>query len=100
MGVLNNQIYNYVLNDSLAGRIDSVLHIGDIAYDMCDKQSRVGDTFFNMIQPLAATTPYMLIPGNHEHALYTLYLLRFIDYTYCINIIKVINFLYRFQQLL
>lgn len=68
MGVANNQILDYVLKDSVAGRIDSVLHIGDIAYDMCDEQSKIGDTFFNMIQPLAATTPYMLCPGNHEHA--------------------------------
>ena len=68
MGVVNNQILDYVLKDSVAGRIDSVLHIGDIAYDMCDKQSQVGDSFFNLIQPLAATTPYMLIPGNHEQA--------------------------------
>ena len=68
MGVKNIHALSFVAEGAEMGLVDSVLHIGDIAYDMNDNESRRGDLFFNMLQPLAATTPYMLAPGNHEQA--------------------------------
>lgn len=68
MGVKNIHALSFVTEEAEMGRVDSVLHIGDMAYDMVDNESRRGDFFFNMVQPLAATTPYMLAPGNHEEA--------------------------------
>jgi hypothetical protein len=68
MGVTNIHALSFVAEDAEMGLVDRVLHIGDMAYDMNDNESRRGDLFFNMVQPLAATTPYMLAPGNHEQA--------------------------------
>mmetsp|Transcript_14459 Transcript_14459/g.14511 ORF Transcript_14459/g.14511 Transcript_14459/m.14511 type:complete len:446 (+) Transcript_14459:1-1338(+) len=43
-----------------------ILHMGDIAYNMEDENGRVGDTYLRMIEPIAATYPYMTAPGNHD----------------------------------
>ncbi|MAE70130.1 MAG: hypothetical protein CME06_06635 [Gemmatimonadetes bacterium] len=42
-----------------------LLHAGDLAYAGGDQ--RVWDRWFRMIEPLAATVPYMPAPGNHEY---------------------------------
>jgi hypothetical protein len=53
---------------------DGILHIGDFAYDLHDRNGTVGDQFLNMIQNVAGSYPYMTIPGNHEsHLNYTAY---------------------------
>ncbi|GFR77162.1 purple acid phosphatase [Elysia marginata] len=39
----------------------------DFAYDLSKDQGRVGDTFMEQIEPLAATLPYMTCNGNHEN---------------------------------
>ena len=44
--------------------IDMVLHIGDISY-ACGFLSE-WDNFFNMIEPVATTIPWMTAIGNHE----------------------------------
>jgi predicted MPP superfamily phosphohydrolase len=44
----------------------AVIHMGDMAYDLESKGGKHGDEFMNTIQPVAATTPYMITPGNHE----------------------------------
>ncbi|CAG9317825.1 unnamed protein product [Blepharisma stoltei] len=55
-----------------------ILHMGDIAYDLDDEDGKVGDDYLNMIQPIAATYPYMTVPGNHEKAdNFTQYINRF-----------------------
>mmetsp|Transcript_28668 Transcript_28668/g.28321 ORF Transcript_28668/g.28321 Transcript_28668/m.28321 type:complete len:233 (+) Transcript_28668:107-805(+) len=43
-----------------------IIHMGDIAYNLDQDDGIVGDHFFNMIQPLAASYAYMAIIGNHE----------------------------------
>lgn len=40
--------------------------LGDFAYDMHSDESKFADTFFNLVQPVAAYYPYMVCPGNHE----------------------------------
>lgn len=48
-----------------AERPHLVLHGGDLSY--ADGTAPVWDDWFRLIEPLAATTPYMAAPGNHEH---------------------------------
>lgn len=57
---------------------DTIIHLGDIAYDLHNLQGMVGDIWFNMVQPIAANIPYMVLPGNHEsHGNYTIYRNKF-----------------------
>jgi len=46
--------------------MDMVLHVGDISY--ADGNQQQWDIFLRLVQPIAATIPYMVIPGNHEGA--------------------------------
>lgn len=39
---------------------------GDFAYDMDQDNARIGDEFMRLIEPVAASLPYMTCPGNHE----------------------------------
>lgn len=39
---------------------------GDFAYNMDQDNARVGDKFMRLIEPVAASLPYMTCPGNHE----------------------------------
>lgn len=39
---------------------------GDFAYNMDQDNARVGDEFMRLIEPVAASLPYMTCPGNHE----------------------------------
>lgn len=48
------------------GLIDTVFHIGDIAYDLHDEKGVVGDKFFRNIERLATQVPYQAVAGNHE----------------------------------
>lgn len=56
----------FLVKDAQVNVITAVLHIGDMAYDLDSDHGKVGDTFMSLIEPLAATTPYHLCPGNHE----------------------------------
>lgn len=49
-----------------ADEILGFMHLGDIAYELQHNQGLVGDHFLNMIQPLAANYPYLVVPGNHD----------------------------------
>jgi len=69
-GVENARSLPGLLNDTAAGMYDMILHVGDIAYNMQDDNGRVGDAFFNMIQPIAANVPYHVCVGNHEQDLW------------------------------
>ena len=46
--------------------VTAILHLGDFAYDMHDSGGVNGDAFMARIQRLAASTPYITTPGNHE----------------------------------
>jgi len=50
---------------ALADAPSLLLHAGDLAYAGGDQ--RIWDRWFRMIEPLAATVPYMPAPGNHEY---------------------------------
>jgi len=45
---------------------DSVLHVGDMAYDFPDDNSTVGNAFMNIVQSYASSHPLMPAEGNHE----------------------------------
>lgn len=45
---------------------DAIIHVGDFAYDMNSENAEVGDQFMRQIESIAAYTPYMVCPGNHE----------------------------------
>jgi len=40
-----------------------VLHVGDFAYDMDERDGRQGDLFMREIEPVAANVPYMVVRG-------------------------------------
>eukprot|EP01088_Endostelium_zonatum_P007209 TRINITY_DN193_c0_g1_i1.p1 TRINITY_DN193_c0_g1~~TRINITY_DN193_c0_g1_i1.p1 ORF type:complete len:434 (-),score=64.78 TRINITY_DN193_c0_g1_i1:195-1496(-) len=78
MGISNslntmNQVTKLISADHLnqsAEHIPFILHVGDISY-ADDRNSilyeHVWDTWFNMMSKVLTTTPYMVMPGNHEH---------------------------------
>ncbi|CAJ0582446.1 unnamed protein product, partial [Mesorhabditis spiculigera] len=49
------------------GELDMILHVGDMAYDMNEDHSEMGDEFMRQIEPAAAYIPYMVAVGNHEN---------------------------------
>lgn len=64
------QIYPFINQQD----VDAVFHLGDIAYDLWNKEGYNSDRFFQLIEPVAARYPYMVLPGNHEnHNNYTSY---------------------------
>lgn len=52
---------NHLINER---NISMILHPGDLSYADCDQP--LWDSYGEMIQPLAAYTPWMVSPGNHE----------------------------------
>ncbi|RMZ98494.1 iron zinc purple acid phosphatase [Brachionus plicatilis] len=66
LGNENAQSLPRLQDETMLGFYDSILHVGDFAYDMATDNARVGDAFFNQMQPIAAYVPYMTCPGNHE----------------------------------
>ncbi|RXN05556.1 acid phosphatase type 7 isoform X1 [Labeo rohita] len=68
MGNENPQSLSRLQKETQMGMYDVILHIGDFAYDMHEDNGRIGDEFMRQIQSIAAYTPYMTCPGNHEWA--------------------------------
>lgn len=66
MGVEGSYTLGRLLADTAAGLYDAIIHVGDIAYNMCEQAGRQGDEFMRQIEQMAATVPYMVCPGNHE----------------------------------
>eukprot|EP01116_Phalansterium_solitarium_P023520 TRINITY_DN8276_c0_g1_i1.p1 TRINITY_DN8276_c0_g1~~TRINITY_DN8276_c0_g1_i1.p1 ORF type:complete len:485 (+),score=126.02 TRINITY_DN8276_c0_g1_i1:477-1931(+) len=69
MGVAGSQpgvaeFQTAVLQESLIARSDLVLHAGDLAYAF--KNLTKINNFFSTMQPLAASVPYMVVPGNRD----------------------------------
>ena len=55
----------YAVGDlTRTGKIDAVLHGGDISY--ASGYAAVWDFYLNMISPIASTVPYLSMVGNHE----------------------------------
>ena len=70
MGLENMQALKVLAPAAARGEIDSLLHTGDIAYDLNGENGQVGDKYMNKIQSLVAHLPYMVCPGNQEVAKY------------------------------
>ncbi|CAH0755502.1 unnamed protein product [Diatraea saccharalis] len=68
MGLNGSKSLPFLRREVAEGRYDLILHVGDFAYDMQEREGRVGDAFMRLLQPLAARVPYMTCPGNHESA--------------------------------
>ncbi|KAM9037865.1 acid phosphatase type 7 isoform 1-T1 [Sarcophilus harrisii] len=66
MGADNPQALPRLRRETQQGMYDAILHVGDFAYNMDQDNARVGDTFMRLIEPVAASVPYMTCPGNHE----------------------------------
>lgn len=65
-GLVNDVIMAKLTADAQSGVFDSVLHVGDWAYDLEDSGSSVGNQFMNLVQGYAAQVPVMPAVGNHE----------------------------------
>ncbi|KAK9512350.1 hypothetical protein O3M35_000795 [Rhynocoris fuscipes] len=68
MGNINARSLPRLQEETQRHVYDAILHVGDFAYDMKDKNGKVGDEFMRQIEPIAAYVPYMVCPGNHEEA--------------------------------
>lgn len=79
MGNVNAQSLPRLQEETMLDFYDTILHVGDFAYDMHSDNARVGDAFMNQIQTIAAYLPYMTCPGNHEEAY------NFSNYVYRFN---------------
>ncbi|KAG1665027.1 Acid phosphatase type 7 [Nymphon striatum] len=66
MGVKNARSLPRITYEVGLGMYDTLLHVGDIAYNMQDESGGVGDQFQEMVEPIAANLPYMMTPGNHD----------------------------------
>ncbi|OMJ96204.1 hypothetical protein SteCoe_162 [Stentor coeruleus] len=66
-GTVGQLTKNLILKQISLDQVDGILHAGDLAYDLPDLEGMVGDSWLNMIQPIAARIPYMVSPGNHEY---------------------------------
>ncbi|CEG41438.1 iron zinc purple acid phosphatase-like [Plasmopara halstedii] len=60
------------------GVVDGVVSVGDYAYDLNMMNGHVGDIFMQELEPIAASVPFMVCPGNHEmHNMFSHYSHRF-----------------------
>jgi hypothetical protein len=65
-GAANDVCMASLLADARSGALDSVLYVGDWAYDFDTSNSTVSNVFMFTIQGYAATHPVMPAEGNHE----------------------------------
>eukprot|EP00051_Salpingoeca_urceolata_P027595 m.482294 g.482294 ORF g.482294 m.482294 type:complete len:583 (-) comp22487_c0_seq1:276-2024(-) len=68
-GDMGHSQYNNVqnmLDDCLAGRIDTIVHMGDHCYNLDMANDTRGDGYMNMFQRTIASCPWFPIIGNHE----------------------------------
>ena len=62
-GLVNDVSMDFITADE---DIDYMIHVGDIAYDLDDMNSTVGNNFMNVISKKTRHVPYMVAVGNHE----------------------------------
>lgn len=67
LGMLNDISLAQIVAEGSSGMYDMVLHSGDLAYDLNTALGTRGNDYLNALQPAAATVPYIVCPGNHEH---------------------------------
>jgi len=65
-GLTNAVSFPSLVKEAEMGVSDIIVHVGDFAYDMWRFNSTWGDLWFDFMQPIMATQPYMVCPGNHE----------------------------------
>jgi len=67
-GIANDVCMADLVKDAQAGVYDSVLHVGDWAYnfEQGTPASSVGNSFMNAIQGYASIKPVVVAAGNHE----------------------------------
>lgn len=59
--------YNYLVRNMDAKQYDSIVFLGDIAYDLESKSGDTGNDFLEFIKPITSNIPFMATPGNHEY---------------------------------
>jgi hypothetical protein len=58
MGYLNANSLDKLMFDSYTGRLDALLHAGDMAYNLDDDAGRVGDNYMRQMDPIVSKIPY------------------------------------------
>jgi predicted phosphodiesterase len=78
-GLRNDVSMGHLIQDFQEGNVDYFVHAGDIAYNLMDNNSEVGNIFLRTVSDgFAKSAPYMVAPGNHEsHDNFTQYNQRF-----------------------
>jgi acid phosphatase type 7 len=66
-GTRGSLVAKFMIKDIQENLYDGLVHVGDIAYNLKDLNGLNGDVFLNMVQPVASSMAYMVLPGNHEH---------------------------------
>ena len=66
LGLVNNVALATLKSEAAAGAFDAVVHGGDFAYNLEDKQGAVGNDYMNSIEPVVSSFPYYVCVGNHE----------------------------------
>ena len=67
-GLLNDRSHDRLQTESLAGKLDLIVHAGDFAYNLNDEDGTRGDKFMNAQQSFLSHTPMQVCAGNHEDA--------------------------------
>lgn len=68
LGFQNEESLPYLSKEVEKDMYDTVFHIGDLAYDLHERDGEQGNDFMRSIEKVASKVPYMTCPGNHEHA--------------------------------
>jgi hypothetical protein len=55
-----------LIDDARAGAINSVLHLGDLAYNLAMANGSRGDGYMYALEPLLSGNPMIYTEGNHE----------------------------------
>lgn len=68
MDISDNSTYTRTkLNKTDLTNYDFLMHSGDFAYDINDKQGMQGDNYFENLKNINTQIPYVITPGNHEN---------------------------------
>jgi len=65
-GLINDVAMDYLTAEAAKGTYDSVLHVGDWAYDFDSLASLIGNGFMTLAQGYMAIKPTAVVEGNHE----------------------------------